>query len=424
MPITYANKNKNAAAGQPERTWRDVDANEVKTVVNAMDTGEINLKRDFGALGEGTDDTAAINAAIAAANLGTGAVGDGRKPIIMPPGDYGVSSQIVLSHEIMFVGLNRAHCRIVPLPGFPADTAVVKIGNSVTDYDHANGLRGISVQCNGVADYGVEIFNCNENGGLYDFEVKYWKKKGIIINGDRAINFGIRDGHIATLVASITNPMCMDVINMHHPINLQRLTLIPGTASGPAVDGIGIRCAASGYSMITVSDSHFEQAKWGVSAEAGRVHVENCDGLGNVQFLVNFSGSVIGTAERLMINSDGGSKCIRDATDAFVGSPLEFGDYVFMKKYAANRQRGTGAIWCLSTAVNTDSNGLATINHGMPGAPTIVVISSTNPDSTEMLYPKIRSVSSTQITIQIYDINGAAFESNRNGLTLSLVMEM
>lgn len=37
MPITYADKDKNAAAGQPERAWRDVDANEVKTVVNAVE---------------------------------------------------------------------------------------------------------------------------------------------------------------------------------------------------------------------------------------------------------------------------------------------------------------------------------------------------------------------------------------------------
>jgi hypothetical protein len=33
--ITYNNKDANAAVGTPERTWRDVDANEVKTAVNS-----------------------------------------------------------------------------------------------------------------------------------------------------------------------------------------------------------------------------------------------------------------------------------------------------------------------------------------------------------------------------------------------------
>lgn len=33
--ITWADKDKNAAAGSPEKQWRDVDANEVKTAVNS-----------------------------------------------------------------------------------------------------------------------------------------------------------------------------------------------------------------------------------------------------------------------------------------------------------------------------------------------------------------------------------------------------
>lgn len=34
--ISYQNKDNTAAAGTPERQWRDVDANEVKTSVNAL----------------------------------------------------------------------------------------------------------------------------------------------------------------------------------------------------------------------------------------------------------------------------------------------------------------------------------------------------------------------------------------------------
>ena len=41
--ITYSNKNKSAVIGTPERTWRDEDANEVKTVVNTNATA-LNTK--------------------------------------------------------------------------------------------------------------------------------------------------------------------------------------------------------------------------------------------------------------------------------------------------------------------------------------------------------------------------------------------
>lgn len=49
MAITYADKDKTAAVGQPERTWRDVDANEVKNVVNAVEQTANDAQADIDA---------------------------------------------------------------------------------------------------------------------------------------------------------------------------------------------------------------------------------------------------------------------------------------------------------------------------------------------------------------------------------------
>ncbi len=43
LSITYANKNADAAIGTIERTWRAMDANEVKSVVNALSSLVQNL---------------------------------------------------------------------------------------------------------------------------------------------------------------------------------------------------------------------------------------------------------------------------------------------------------------------------------------------------------------------------------------------
>lgn len=387
--------------------------------------GDVNL-RQFGAKGDGvTDDTVALNAAIAYARSFTGAIGNNRRPVRMGVGDYLVSSQIVLPNESFLIGEGRSFTRIYAASGFPVDTAVIKIGSSASNYDHTNGFRGLSVSCNNNADIGVEIYNCNENGGLYDFEIKHFRKKGVFINGSRAINFAIRDAHIATAYSSIDDPIGVHVSNTNHPLNLQRLTVITGKQGGGIPpQAIGISCTAGGFAITTVSDCHFESCLYGVSATNGQVHAHNLDGTSNVGFLVNMEGAALGFAEHLLANSNSGGKAIRDASGPFAGSPISFGDFRFNRRYAFGRAKGLGAIYTKRTTISTDGSGIVLVPHDMPSAPNTVAVSLLNPDNASMIYPKVRAITATDIKIQLYDITTSAFSVNASGLLISLTMEM
>lgn len=97
MPITYADKDKTAAVGQPERAWRDVDANEVKTVVNAVETDATQALSDASSAqadavaAQGDIDTHAARTdnphAVTKSQVGLGSVdntADSGKPVSTP----------------------------------------------------------------------------------------------------------------------------------------------------------------------------------------------------------------------------------------------------------------------------------------------------------------------------------------------------
>lgn len=105
-------------------------------------SGAVNVKW-FGAKGDGTtDDTAAINASIAAS-----------KDILVPPGTYKVSSTITIPDNGSIIGEGRAQSVIL------ADSisgSTIYNGSSFTTGQRVSGLK-----ITGVATTGIKIYNCS-----------------------------------------------------------------------------------------------------------------------------------------------------------------------------------------------------------------------------------------------------------------------
>lgn len=176
MPSTYPTALDNLTTGHADGTGEIVHAatpNDLASSVNAMQLdgrqGPVFNVMHYGATGRNVaDDTIAIQAAITAAGTASAQSLNGRGIVLVPPGDYKVTSQLAVNSDNVTIrgsGPLDSSRFIVPVGG--SDLAsVIRFG--VTRTVTAPCLENITLVCNGTSvaggthttGHGV-IFDCN-----------------------------------------------------------------------------------------------------------------------------------------------------------------------------------------------------------------------------------------------------------------------
>lgn len=138
--------------------------------------------RDYGALGDGsTNDATAIQAAITAAKAATTGSAVGAS-VLLPGGTYIVNSQIVVPKKVVLRGVGRGGSIIKAGATFPADTALVKLGDTTGSPPYAGGARleDLGVNCNYVTgSVGIYSEEIQEAGGVFRCQVTNYGDAGI-----------------------------------------------------------------------------------------------------------------------------------------------------------------------------------------------------------------------------------------------------
>jgi hypothetical protein len=133
---------------------------------------------DFGAVGDGVaDDTAAVQAAIAAAQTasGLGATFEGAQ-VVMPPGNYLVSSALSVPMGVSLVGAGARSTRITCTE--PSLNPVITSGVGGGAFLHHTQIKGMRVNANG-APIGLRLAGWNENCTLEDVHVSGASAEGV-----------------------------------------------------------------------------------------------------------------------------------------------------------------------------------------------------------------------------------------------------
>lgn len=272
-----------------------------------------------------------------------------RNSIFFPNGNYSINQTITTGHEVPLIGESRSSAMITATANFPEDTWMIEANRGGIDYQHNNGLWSISLNANNIADYGYWAWNVNEHGGLYDVEIKNFRKIGARFAAregkpDPVINYMIQNVHIVTSHADA------DAIGIHvgagnnHPLLVQKGTIILSRQSG-VDDGIGILLNSGDVFQARITDFHFEHCEDGIRVDHGRAIIENCEGWVNVENTVHFtSGCNFGVAKLIINKNLKKGKCIKDSGVLVDEKPLRVGGPFYSFTYANKRAKGMGAI--------------------------------------------------------------------------------
>jgi hypothetical protein len=154
--------------------------NAVRMIGEGINPAQFSL-RAYGATGDGVaNDTTSINAALnAAAALSVGG-GVGDAVVYAAPGVYGITSQIIIPYGVILRGDNTRSCEIKALSGFPASTALVRLGPANSGQIFNCRLDSISVNCNGVTGaIGVYATDLQDQCGCINVLCRNYTTKGI-----------------------------------------------------------------------------------------------------------------------------------------------------------------------------------------------------------------------------------------------------
>lgn len=207
--LDTSNNAKNDAMVAVKRTATNAVAT---TIHNWMERQVFNVRADFNAAGDGAaDDTAAVNAAIAAASALGGAV------VYFPPGDYRVTSQIVVPARVRLLGCgfsdvngtggaNRgATCILRAFVGASATVLASGDDCSIDLIDFDNNTQGTG-ECVQVTGSRVDVGSCsyrNSGGdglrigktdsGVSTVNANCWSARKVIVCGNAAAGMRVDD---------------------------------------------------------------------------------------------------------------------------------------------------------------------------------------------------------------------------------------
>jgi len=142
----------------------------------------------YGAKGDGvTDDTAAIQAALAAANVSAGADGY-NKTVYVPPGIYLISGQLVIPYGVRLIGSGARSTKIKVSTIFAAltSTGAIRLGDGTATV-FGTSVEHLYLDCNNIAgSIGIYSSDVQDNSGVKDVLVNNWVAFGIKFDGSAA----------------------------------------------------------------------------------------------------------------------------------------------------------------------------------------------------------------------------------------------
>jgi hypothetical protein len=139
----------------------------------ADEPGWVNV-RDYGAKADGTDDAAAITAALTACSAAGGGV------TLVPVGNYRIGSRIVVPFNVELRGLGCNSSAFTALGSFPINTELVRLGDLSGNAGTGCRITDVKVDCNNISgSIGVYSERIGENSGIYRCTVTNYGSRGI-----------------------------------------------------------------------------------------------------------------------------------------------------------------------------------------------------------------------------------------------------
>lgn len=240
----------------------------------------VNVKW-FGAKGDGVaDDTAAIQAAIDNAAMGT--TSESKGGVRLPPGTYLVSSQIVVKNKVELRGAGKRATVIKATNTFPSGTAVVRLGATSEELVFDCALHDLGVDCNGVAgSIGVYSQVAQEGSGLFNCQVIAFINKGIYFNQCSGVS--LSNVEVLTWLPVDAVSIGIHIVQNALSVRIERVTVV-----GPSTGNKLASCVRVSGSWVSLLDCHFEQGTTGLYLDQlAQATVVNVVGHNTLQNSVN-----------------------------------------------------------------------------------------------------------------------------------------
>lgn len=311
---------------------------------------------DFGAVGDGaTDDTAAIEAALTAASA---VETDWGSVVYFPPGDYRISTPIVVPNRCTLRGTTEFNSRITAMGTFTTGTALIRLGDSTVFHCRTENLL---IDCNHVElSTGVYTNHANELSGVFNCEILYWGKHGIHFD-DAASLCDINGCYMLLANTDTTASHGIYIDQTNGQVSVKRVTLGFGDGGG------GVLSDASGIyvneSDVLVERVHVERFEDGVTFSdecTGKASFVSGLGAGHpVVNLIHFEGQ--GNIVLENINNAGSTNILKDD---YRGVTYASSDISYISSYDHYEYRiGSSSIRDL-TSTDTQVLTLPNINGG------------------------------------------------------------
>lgn len=276
----------------------------------------------YGAAGDGvTDDTAAIQAALDAAEDDGGVV-------CLPVGVYVVTAPLVIAHEVSLRGAGRSVSTIKAGAGF-SGASVVTMGNGSVAF--GTRLVGLTIDCNnGAAAKGVTSAWLNEKSGLDEVTIIDFTTYGVDLSTGACQNFSLRGLELygkstANIVGIRLNGTGIGGI-------IEDVTVIPSGAVGVAApsSSVGILLDGGGNGT-SLRDIHIEGAVTGIELDAVTAavvqNVTGSGGTGIVTDLVKVTNVAADSVVLMGLYPNGATNALTDLLHSVTLDTYQVGFY-------------------------------------------------------------------------------------------------
>lgn len=247
-------------------------------------------------------DYAAIQKALNVAKEATHA--GRRREVKIPCGNWWINKGLKGGHEVAIRGEGRTNSVINAAEGFPANTPMILMSRGGIEYEHGNAVHRLGIDCYGRSDEGLYWFNCNEHGGMYESEVKNFRKRGVYFGPkagetyNRVLNFAIKDIHVVTDYAE-PGSIGVYIKDVNHPLDIEKGTIIMRRSSRPGWDAqnppprdeIGMKIESGHAFRADISKYHIEECKHGIFVEYGQARIINAEGWDTVDSTVTLAAT-------------------------------------------------------------------------------------------------------------------------------------
>jgi hypothetical protein len=371
---------------------------------------EINVK-SFGAKGDSvTDDTAAIQAALAA-------LGGGGGTVLFPEstGAYIISDTLLVLQGQRLLGHTPRSSQIRASADFPVDTPLVILGPGVTasTFQHACRIENLVIHCNSIAgSIGVLMEETQEMSGVFNSVISNFGDAGI-----RAVptsqTFSLRHLEINSFAASDAIGIDMNLGGPRR-IYLQDITVntgLVGTTIGFRLNG----CLGKADSL------HCEGVDVGVLVIGGMMLLSNIDSINATApttALIQYqAGSATGLRQTLTVHnatttpSAGETTLINDET----GESLT--DYVPIYRTGFPGVVDNAVVRQLQTATSLVKDLTATNRHGIKRFAGGGVAVSAGDPLFEIAFPDAQQIALVRITFTERDDAGTTIADQRVSIT-------